>query len=104
MCGGSPAQSLVCFSFPFFPHWQFGCFFLEKLTATILHGFFQVNAIPASVVEAQLLVETSYNDEKMLHVVHESFGMFKAHPTFIGISLVIKCSWYSNNKVCRLQF
>ena len=65
MCGGSPVQYLVVFSFPFFPHWQFGSLSLKKCSATILRGYFKVIASPASFVEARLFEETSY-DEKML--------------------------------------
>ena len=91
MCGGSQFQSLVNFRFPFFPQSQFRCFSLEKWRATIICGLFQVTAISASFVEARLNAETSYSDEKILHVVHENCGVFKAHPTCVGCPLVVKC-------------
>ena len=76
----------------------------EKCSATILRGYFQVTANPASVVEAWLLEETSYNDEKMLPIVHEGWGVFIVHPTCIGWPLVIKCFCFWKNEVRRLEF
>ena len=102
--GGSPVQCQVSFRFPFFLIRNLAAFLSRTGGLQLLRGLFQVITISAKVVEARLLAQTSQNDEKMLHFVLESCGVFKAHSTRIGSSLVMQCSYFSDNKLRCIQF